>query len=86
MALEEPTVSELIRRVQSSVEDVASDVKDLKDLQANFVSKELYVVERDNLSDRVAKLESKGREWWTIVALPAMVALLTWFIQGVIQK
>lgn len=86
MPLEEPTVSELVRRVQASVEDVASDVRELKDLQANFVPRELYVIERDGIRDRLTKLETKRQTWWTVVALPVMVGVILWFLQGVVAK
>lgn len=85
-SLEEPTVSELIRDLQSSVQGVADDVKELKDLQANYVSKELYDVHRQMDHERLRKLEERRQQWWTIFVLPVMVGVALWFIQGVIVK
>lgn len=84
--LEEPTVSELIRDLQSSVQGVADDVKELKDLQANYVSKELYDVHRQVDQERLRKLEERRQQWWTVFALPVMVGIALWFIQGVVFK
>lgn len=85
MALEEPTVSELIRSVQSDVRGVAEDVRELKEHQALYVSKELYDTHRQGLLERITALENRGRQWWTAFALPAMVAALVLLIQEVIK-
>lgn len=92
MALEEPTVSELIRDLQTDIRGVADDVRELKDLQANYVSKELYDThranderERETLLTRVATLEAKGRQWWTGFIMPAMVGVLLVLLPKVIK-
>lgn len=85
MALDEPTVPELIRTLSTKVDGVAEDVRELRDAQSLYVSKELYDTHRDTILQRLAALEDKGRQWWTAFALPAMVAALVFLFQEVIK-
>ena len=59
MSLNEPTLTEIMRRL----DELAQDVKDIpKQVEASFVRSEVYQAERRYLDDRVSRLESRS-EW-----------------------
>lgn len=59
MSLSEPTLTEIMRRL----DELAQDVKDIpKNVEAAFVRSEVYRSERQYLDDRVTRLESRS-EW-----------------------
>jgi hypothetical protein len=59
MSQSEPTLTEIMRRL----DELAQDVKDIpKNVEAAFVRSEVYKAERQYLDDRVSRLESRS-EW-----------------------
>lgn len=77
-ALEEPTTSELIR-------DIDERTRRMEQSMVMFVPRELYDTHRAQDERRFAQLEAKGRQWWTVFALPAMVGAFVLLIQEVLK-
>ena len=66
MSQSEPTLTEIMRRL----DELAQDVKDIpKNVEAAFVRSEVYKAERQYLDDRVSRLESRSE--WIICKLSA---------------
>jgi hypothetical protein len=76
VALEEPSVSEVIRDVQAAVDRIDERTKRIEDSQSLYVSRELYDTHRAETDRRVTALEDKRQQWWTALALPVMVGVL----------
>lgn len=81
MALEEPSVSELIRDLFALNETIARDVRDLRDQQAAYVTKETHDRDIADLKREVAELKNKRQQWWTLLTLPVMVSVLVILFQ-----
>ncbi|MZE53803.1 hypothetical protein GTY86_35630 [Streptomyces sp. SID5770] len=78
-AIDEPTLGELLR-------DVQSDVRAIRDAQNNYLTKEIYDAKQEALVSRVAALEESKQTWVRLVvsafALPLLVVLVA-FAMGV---
>ncbi|MFC8583470.1 hypothetical protein ACFUGD_02670 [Streptomyces sp. NPDC057217] len=78
-AIDEPTLGELLR-------DVQSDVRAIRDAQNNYLTKEIYDAKQEALVRRVAALEESKQTWVRLVvsafALPLLVVLVA-FAMGV---
>lgn len=83
--LEEPSVSELIRDLQGSVEGVAEDVREIRAGQDRYVTRETYDVHREADLRRLTALENSRQQWWTLLAMPVMVGVLVVLIQELIK-
>jgi hypothetical protein len=77
--IDEPTISELLR-------DVQSDVRRILDQQQTFVTKELNDRLHEEHRTRLTALEDSKRQTVRIALssflLPVLVALLIWLING----
>ncbi|MFD3535226.1 hypothetical protein [Streptomyces sp. NPDC058664] len=77
--IDEPTLGELLR-------DVQSDVRAIRDAQNSYLTKEIYDAKQEALVRRVAALEESRQTWVRLVAsalvLPLLV-LLAAYIMGV---
>lgn len=78
MALEEPTVSEMVRTIDARTARIEQGLTGL-------VSKEIYERDQKVIEGRLTALESKGRQWWTLFALPVMVGLFMWLIPQAVK-
>ena len=68
MSQNEPTLSEIMRRL----DELSKDVKDLPlRVQEEFVRRETYTAERLHLDDRVSRLESRSE--WIVRTIGALV-------------
>lgn len=77
--IDEPTLGELLR-------DVQSDVRAVLDTQTSFLTKEMFDVREKALERRVAALEESRQTWVRLIvsafALPLLVLLVA-FVLGV---
>lgn len=76
---DEPTVGEIVRRFDDRLTDVRDDIKQLGYLMESKVSREVYVLQHEALTTRVAALEQL-REKDT----EKIVATRRWLIGAVI--
>ena len=74
-AIDEPTLGELLR-------DVQSDVRAIRDAQTSYLTKEMYDVREKALERRVTALEESRQTWVRLVAsalaLPLLVILIAY--------
>jgi len=77
--IDEPTLGELLR-------DVQSDVRAIRDAQVSYLTKEMFDVREKALERRVAALEESRQTWVRLIvsafALPLLVLLVA-FALGV---
>jgi hypothetical protein len=77
--IDEPTLGELLR-------DVQSDVRAIRDAQTSYLTKEMYDVREKALERRVTALEESRQTWVRLIvsafALPLLVLLVA-FALGV---
>ncbi|MHA4774748.1 hypothetical protein L1085_009620 [Streptomyces sp. MSC1_001] len=70
--IDEPTLGELLR-------DVQSDVRAIRDAQTSYLTKEIYDAKQEALVRRVAALEESRQTWVRLVVsafvLPVLVLL-----------
>jgi len=74
-AIDEPTLGELLR-------DVQSDVRAIRDAQTSYLTKEMYDVREKALERRVTALEESRQTWVRLVvsafALPLLIVLVAY--------
>jgi hypothetical protein len=78
VALEDPSISEIIR-------DIDDRTRRIEESMGKYVPRETYDLQHQSVLDRLTALETKGRQWWTVFALPAMVAVFVWLIQETVK-
>lgn len=70
--IDEPTLGELLR-------DVQSDVRAIRDAQTSYLTKEIYDAKQEALVRRVAALEESRQTWVRLIVsafvLPVLVLL-----------
>lgn len=74
-AIDEPTLGELLR-------DVQSDVRAIRDAQTSYLTKEMFDVREKALERRVTALEESRQTWVRLVAsafaLPLLIVLVAY--------
>lgn len=78
MALEEPSVSEVVRAIDARTIRIEQQM-------VTFVPRELYDRDLAELRADITELRNKRQQWWTAFALPAMVAGFVYLIQELVK-
>lgn len=80
MALEDPTLSELIRDVQASL-------RRIEDALTTYVTRIEFDLKINALDKRVTDVETDKRTRWTTLVAPIIVGVVVWLLtSGVITK
>lgn len=84
MALEDPSAAELIRDLQQDFRGMAEDIREIKDGQVAFVTRELNDLRHAALERRVGVLEDRDANRFRILAtafvFPILVGLVVWWL------
>lgn len=78
MALEEPSVSEVVRAIDARTIRIEQQLN-------GFVPRELYDRDMAEIRADITELKAKGQRWWTGLAMPAMVVGMTLALQELIK-
>lgn len=74
MALEEPSVSEMIRAIDARTLRMEQQM-------SAYVTRELYDRDMAEVKKDLSDLQARRQHWWTGLALPAMVVVFGMLLQ-----